>query len=315
MQFGVTFAWLLFWLVPVAREMLRGSGHVAARLYTVTTPVVALGFTAAIWKLSSSELGWITLSGAALYALAALTFERTGGSHGLSRIHAFVALLLLTHTFFLMLEGDLLFFTLAAEATILHLVARRFSDRIVSAGAHLLSSVAALWLAVRLLLGILESFPGPAHPALFDARAIVDLAVIALVFGASVLVLPRNLSLAYRVVAHAALLALIWRELSTLQGGDAWTTVAWGLYAVGLLVAGLRLDRASLVRGGMATLFLVVGKLFLVDLAEVEAAWRTLLFLGFGGLFLALSYYLRSLWRPGSGEGRGHGSYSAGDRS
>ncbi|MCA1731160.1 MAG: DUF2339 domain-containing protein [Actinobacteria bacterium] len=43
--------------------------------------------------------------------------------------------------------------------------------------------------------------------------------------------------------------------------------------------------------------FLVVGKLFLVDLAEVEAVWRIL-------LFLALSYYLRSLWRPGSGEDR-----------
>ncbi len=78
-------------------------------------------------------------------------------------------------------------------------------------------------------------------------------------------------------------------------------TVACGLYAVGL-----RLDRAWLVRGGLTTLFLVVGKLFLVDLAEVEAIWRVLLFLGFGGLLLALSYYLRSLWRPGSGaeEGR-----------
>ncbi len=42
-------------------------------------------------------------------------------------------------------------------------------------------------------------------------------------------------------------------------------------------------------------LFGISGKLFLVDLAEVEALWRVLLFLGFGGLFLALSYYLRYL--------------------
>jgi uncharacterized membrane protein len=48
----------------------------------------------------------------------------------------------------------------------------------------------------------------------------------------------------------------------------------------------------------MATLFLVVGKLFLVDLAGVEAVWRILLFLGFGGLFLVLGYYLQHLWRP-----------------
>ncbi|HEX2740415.1 MAG TPA: DUF2339 domain-containing protein, partial [Rubrobacter sp.] len=63
--------------------------------------------------------------------------------------------------------------------------------------------------------------------------------------------------------------------------------------------AGLRLDRAALVRAGMATLFLVVGKLFLVDLAGVEAVWRILLFLGFGGLFLVLGYYLQHLWKPG----------------
>ncbi|MBD0356403.1 MAG: DUF2339 domain-containing protein, partial [Rubrobacter sp.] len=44
--------------------------------------------------------------------------------------------------------------------------------------------------------------------------------------------------------------------------------------------------------------FLVVGKLFLVDLIGVEGIWRVLLFLGFGGLFLALSHFLRSLWHP-----------------
>nr|MDP9455722.1 DUF2339 domain-containing protein [Actinomycetota bacterium] len=49
---------------------------------------------------------------------------------------------------------------------------------------------------------------------------------------------------------------------------------------------------------GMATLFLVVGKLFLVDLASIEAVWRVLLFLGFGTLFLALSFCTRYLWHP-----------------
>ena len=44
--------------------------------------------------------------------------------------------------------------------------------------------------------------------------------------------------------------------------------------------------------------FLVVGKLFVVGLIGIEAIWCVLLFLGFGGLFLALSYYLRSLEHP-----------------
>jgi uncharacterized membrane protein len=214
-----------------------------------------------------------------------------------------------------MLEGDTLFITLAAEAAALHLVARRFSDRIISAGAHLLFAAAALWLAVRLVPEILGNFSDPAHPVLFNARALVDLAVIALAFGASSFVLPRGSDLVYRGAAHAALLTFLWRELSALPDGYAWVTVSWGLYAVALLVAGLRLDRVSLVRGGMITLFLVVGKLFLVDLSEVEPLWRIFLFLGFGGLFLALSYYLRSLWRPGAGRGRTQRSGAAGDHS
>ncbi len=308
LELGVAFAGLLFWLVPVAREVLRGSGRgtVPAHLCIVSTPIIALGYTSAIWKLPSFDLGWITLSNAVLYALAAIAL-RSIRSSGLSYTHALVALLLLTLTFILMLRGDALFFTLAVEAAVLHLVARRFSDDVISVGAHLLFSAVSLWLTTRFMPAFQEGIPNAAPPGLFDVSALVDLAVIALALGISGFVLPRDLSLIYRIATHASFLALLWRELSVLPGGDGWVTVAWGLYAVGLLVAGLRLNRTSLVRGGMATLFLVVGKLFLVDLAEVEAIWRVLLFLGFGGLFLALSYYLRSLWRPEAGPRR-HGS-------
>ncbi|MBA3474730.1 MAG: hypothetical protein H0T57_16165 [Rubrobacter sp.] len=62
-------------------------------------------------------------------------------------------------------------------------------------------------------------------------------------------------------------------------------------------------------------LFGIFNKRFLVDLTQVEAIWRVLLFRGFDGLFLALSYYLRSLWRPTSGEGLERDSDSAANRS
>jgi len=65
-----------------------------------------------------------------------------------------------------------------------------------------------------------------------------------------------------------------------------------------MFVAGLRRDHTYLIRGGVATLFLVVAKLFLWDLAALDPLWRVLLFLGFGGLFLLLSYHLRNLWNP-----------------
>jgi len=300
LQLGVTFAWLLLWVVPVAREVLRGSERSLAHAYFVSTPIITLGFTGVIWELSGLGLARITLPAAILYALAALALRRSG-SGDFSRTHALVGLLFLTYTLVLVLDGDALFVALAAEAAILHYVARRYSYRIVSAGAHLLFCVAGLWLASRLVSGAL-GFPGAVRPALFGTSS---LAVIALSLAASRQVTPRSAVWIYRMLAHAAVLAWLWRGLSELPGGDGWVTVAWGLYAVGLLAAGLRLDHAWLIRGGLTTLFLVVGKLFLVDLAEVEAIWRVLLFLGFGGLFLALSCYLRSLWHPGSGAGEG----------
>ena len=152
--------------------------------------------------------------------------------------------------------------------------------------------------------------------SVLSVDALVDLTSILLVVLVSLMLRPGAFASVYRISAHVALLAFLWRELSVLPGGDASVTISWGVYAAGLLVWGLRQDRVKLIRGGLSTLFLVVGKLFLVDLAEVEALWRVLLFLGFGVLFLALSYYLRSLWRPDSGERRDrHRSGAAEERS
>ena len=204
LQAGVAFAWLLFWLAPVARgaflRELRGLAHA----FVVSTPLVALAFTGVVWELSAPELGWITLSAAALYALASLALRRTGSR--LAYAHALVALLLLTLSIVLMLRNDVLFFTLAAEAAALHFVARKLSDRIVSLEAHLLSCAVALWLGGRLLL---DGYSGAGETGLLNARTAVDLAVIALGFASSVVVIPRRLDLAYRISSHSALLALL----------------------------------------------------------------------------------------------------------
>jgi uncharacterized membrane protein len=77
-------------------------------------------------------------------------------------------------------------------------------------------------------------------------------------------------------------------------------TIAWGIYASILLVLGLRQNLNQLLTVAVGTFFIVVGKLLLVDLAELKAIWRILLFLGFGGLFLVLSYYFQALWKRGS---------------
>ena len=433
LQLGVAFAWLLFWLVPALRQVLNArnpaafppptntfvSGATLAHATAVSSPIVALAFTQGIWTPESETLGFVALAAAALYALAALALRHLEGAQNQSSpasfTQALVALLLLTISIVLVLDGDVLLFTLAAEAAVLHHAARRLSSRVLSFESHLLWAVVAAWVCGRLLIGLLAgSFPGPfpepflgaasltdlavmalafvssravsprgavslyralAHAAvlawlarellplpegetwallswafyaaglhlvsrrlprwgteevahavsaavavwlaarlvggavtpgypgtpIFNTWGLADLAVIALLALAGLLpgaVSPRHLARTYALVAHVAFLAWLWRELSMPPAGEAYVTVAWGLYAVALLVAGLRLDRVPLFRGGMTTLFLVVGKLFLVDLASIEAVWRVLLFLGFGALFLALSFYTRSLWRP-----------------
>jgi len=334
MQLGIAFAWVVLWSAASGREVLLTRepqrvgrpepgalartffadevlrSSVPARLVSAAAPLIALFFTWTVWELGEVSLGWISLGGAALYVLVSLLVRRVENGGQVHREQALVALLLATLALVLLLDGNALVIVVAAEAAVLHLVSRRISDRVLCGGAHALSAWVVGWIFLHLLdgalalrLGFSAASNGDGLPV-FNALALTELAGISLVLAATLVMVPARAIVAYRVAAHAALLAWLWQELSPLPNGAAYTTIAWGLYAAGLLVAGLRLDGPSLMRAGMATLFLVVGKLFLVDLAGVEAVWRILLFMGFGGLFLVLSYYLQHLWRPKAGNSR-----------
>ena len=105
-----------------------------------------------------------------------------------------------------------------------------------------------------------------------------------------------NCFLLYWFSRIIAFLGWLWRGLVTLQDGNAYVTVAWGVYALLLLFLGIRLKRnKGLLYAGLGTLLLVVAKLFLVDLTALDPVWRILLFLCFGGLFLVLSYIFQNL--------------------
>ena len=451
LQAGALFAVLVLWLGPVAREVLRrhrpqrwpvpepGSAvwsflagaekslHPAlpAHLLSGLVPLVGLAFTQEIWDLYKQPLGGIVLCVAAVYAMAAVVLRRVEGEGRLSYTNALMALLLFTLGIVLFLQGNALFFSLAAEAALLHVVSRRLSDKVVLAIAHGLFLTVGIWLSWRILSGAGEvlSF-GTQDAAFLNGGALLDLFATALAFGVStifdqrisrvyriaahiallgllfreliglpggdtvvflswaayasaLLLLSRHYSrwgtvagshviwvvvgfwlagrlawgfldlgwmktfnlpvatdlvviclalltstllssgrgaIAYRVVVHVAVLAWLWRELGEFPDGAAYVTVAWGVYAAGLLVFGLRRASTGLMRAGVITLFLVVGKLFLVDLVWVGAIWRILLFLGFGGLFLVLSYYLQALWREEVRDrGEGDGSASLGE--
>ena len=100
---------------------------------------------------------------------------------------------------------------------------------------------------------------------------------------------------------HLGFLAWLARELLPFENGQGFVSVAWGVYGAILLIAGLRKNLLALRMVGLGTLMVVVAKLFMVDLARLETIWRVLLFVGFGGVFLLLSYYFPKLWKKDAG--------------
>jgi uncharacterized membrane protein len=103
---------------------------------------------------------------------------------------------------------------------------------------------------------------------------------------------------AYRVFVHVGLMGWLWRELAPYEGGQGLATISWGAFGLVLLLYGLRSNRPVVERTGIATLLAVVAKLFLVDLSALHPLFRVLLFLGFGAVFLFLSYALQGWWKP-----------------
>ncbi|CAN5732907.1 hypothetical protein BH24ACT22_BH24ACT22_14150 [soil metagenome] len=440
LQAVTLFAALVLWLVPVGREVLRQRNPgrwpvpepgnlvrsfstrvggmvepgLPAHLLSGVVPLAGLAFTQEIWDLPKEPLGWISFCGAAAYAGVSVMLRRVEVEVRLYYTNSLTALMLFTLGIVLVLEGNALFLALALEAALLHLVAHRLGDRLVSGLGHSLFLIVGVWFSERVLSGIWDVFgygatdwaflnvdallnllvvalafgvsttfasrrivhvyrilahaailgllfreligvldgssaaflawaayatmlvllssrypqwgtfvgshvlwtvvglwfagrlawdfvaSNPERVAVFNLSGAVDLAVIFLTLLAGGLLSPGKSAIAYRMLAHAAVLAWLWRELGAFPDGAAYVTISWGFYAAGLLVFGLRRAGVGVLRVGIITLFLVVGKLFLVDLAWVGAVWRILLFLGFGGLFLVLSYYLQTLWQPGA---------------
>lgn len=315
LQAGVLVLWLLFWLVPIIRETLvrrdptrwprapglpvkpvggAGEGLVQLDLafLLLATAMATLVASRAVWSAGDRAWGFIALAGAALYAAGTWRLRREPEAGMLASAHALAGAVLTAVAIALLTHGHLQIVLWAVEAAGLHVLATRLDDRSVRAAGHLLFATVAVWL--------LQRFVGDPLPAkaVLNARALADAGVIAAGLTASWWVDARARPW-YRLLAHAAILGWLWRELSALPAGGGVATAAWGVYGLALL---LLLKRARNV--GLATLFLAAAKLVLVDLSQVEPVWRILLSLSFGAVFLVISYRFRSLWAPAPGAGK-----------
>lgn len=294
LQAATLFTWVCTGFLPLAVR-LRGKGGDSRwsdldtlHWYGVATvpPGAALLLSGLVWSLPPERWGGATVAAASLYGGAAILLWNR--DRRIARVLALAASVMLTFGMLGALEGNVLLGGLAVQAAALHLLSRNGGGFALRWAAHKAYIGAALWLVYRLAAGPAAGFTN-------SATAVV---VLACGFGVSYVVRRRHEMLAYRYFVHAALLAFLWRELTRIDGGEGFATVAWGAYALGLLFFGMSRSRPLVEKTALATLLVVVAKLFLVDLAALEAIYRILLFLGFGGVFLFFSYALQTWLRP-----------------
>jgi hypothetical protein len=146
-----------------------------------------------------------------------------------------------------------------------------------------------VWFVARLVEGV-DGDP------IFNLQAFVDLVVISLAVYSSTRIDIKQVSKIYILVAYLALLAWFLRELGGLPDGNGLVSIVWGLTGSTLLWVGLRRSQLDIFKAGFATLVLVAIKLLVIDLANLNVIWRILVFMGFGGAFLFLSYWMKDLW-------------------
>lgn len=302
-QAAVLFAYLSVGLLPLARRVVAtraGDGHEPRwgeweRIHwyalVLLPPALALVVTGIVWHPAAERWGYLVLAASLAYALAAWTLYRVDAR--LARAGLFAASVLLSMGSVAAFGGDSLLLALAGQALVLHWLAGRGGGRALRWMAHKVYIAAGAWLLYRLV-----SLPDSSLSQLG-----ADAGVLACGLIASYLVRSRHEVLAYRYFVHVGWMGWLWRELAPLAGGQGLATIAWGAYAVGLLLLAMRSGRPLLEKTAVATLLVVVAKLFLVDLAALEALFRVLLFLGLGSVFLLLSYVLQDWWR-GAGRER-----------
>ncbi|MGI8650929.1 MAG: DUF2339 domain-containing protein [Rubrobacter sp.] len=307
---GIACCWFVIWGVPVLRSLLLRLRRPASPMPFASVAGILLltaafvGLFGTVAEMSLRQTGMILLAVAAGCAVVTgLLFRserlnlrdyrsiyvQVAGSVGLG-----------TLALVLVLEPWTLVVALALEASALRLIARTREDKLARVAGHGIFTALGVWflLEVALSNSFESGWPAPTTTLVAALVGIVAAFFVGMMGATNTKLFGGPTRLVYHLAAHVALLAWLLAAISPLSNGGGWATVAWGFYGAALLIVALRLDLAFAFKLAVATLVLVAGKLFVVDLFWVEAAYRILLFLGFGGLFLALGYYLRSFWKP-----------------
>lgn len=289
--------WATAGLVPALRAVDAGRstlpGASSARwtpaALAVGAPLIALALTDMTWRVPGLALGLLALGSAIGYVGAAMRL-RGRASARLAQAHGLVAAALAAVAWSLFFEGPLRFLFFAVEAASLLALARwQRASSYAWAGRALLA-----WVALFLFDYL--TYESALRPPLLNGPSILVLLTLCCGAIAAAIAQVSTLRVVYAAGTHILALAWLLHQFVPLPNGQAYASIAWAVYALLLLAAGVRSGRLLLRQAALGTLLLLVAKLFFVDLAQLGALWRILLFLGIGAGFLVLSYAFPALW-------------------
>jgi uncharacterized membrane protein len=295
--FGVVNGYLATFLVPLVVSCRRTDQSrpavSAAVLASAVVPVVSVVLMVAGTDFDHRHLGLVALSLAAIHLALRPGIPRLGGAAAVADTQLIPAVTLAGFAAVLTLEGDILLLALASLGIGMVVGGSRTRLEPLTVLGHMLYIVSAAILLAATL------GTAPSAPPIVNEPALVRLAVLSLAAAAGWLIaggddLDQTMAKAYRATAYVGLLGWFGHEFSVLANGQGYVTIAWGAVAIVTTIAGRTSGRPGLMRVGLATLLVAVGKLFIVDLAIVDPIWRILLFIGFGAGLLAVAFWLNS---------------------
>ncbi|MGD9614452.1 MAG: DUF2339 domain-containing protein [Alphaproteobacteria bacterium] len=276
---------------PVFNWLLYGYGVPAAAFIVATRQFGDTRDDALVWVLEGGSLA---------FSLLLLSFEL---------IHALYGRLTMAWLDDFAAGAALIALWLAFAVAVIALGEAR-QRPVLRWGGRLVLGVATVFSLLWQLAGF--GFGVPAGNLVFFNALLLADAIPALIYAVLAWLVPHRKILRRVACVLAAGYALAWVTLEIrrafhdrveLFGGSTdveWYlySVAWLAFAVAALAIGLVRNNDWLRRAGLVGIGLVVGKVFVSDMAELDGVLRALSFIGLGGVLVGLGYAYRRLRPP-----------------
>lgn len=279
----------IHFIKPEKQSSEDRSGMLATGLLCLV-PLIWFMATSGIWNLPKPQAGWVAffLAVLAFVMRRKLLANFPGESFykALSDVLLFHSLLFGLAAVVMILDGSLQLVCISVIGfTMLQWAISNQSGWFRALG-NFLFAASLFWVLIR----VIDAAADTTYSLGLSTQCWVDFLVVILALGQCVLPWRKSESVIYWIAGMPILLIWVSALLSGYEFAGPVLTLLWSAIAVALLMGGILQQRRLWNVTGVLMLFLVMFKLFLYDLASVDAVWRVSLFLLLGGVFLMTSY-------------------------